>query len=277
LVTSLRRTDVEWDDNTRREFIEEIDLETDRLAQVVESLLTTSTPDGGSRSGTHLALTRPVSVVEGALHRIRGLLGERALSIDVPSTLPSVPMDANQIERVLANLIQNAIKYTPRGTSIGISARIMDDGELELSVEDEGPGIRREDRERIFLPFFRQQTAQQSTVSGHGLGLAISQCIVVAHGGRIQVSDRPGGGARFSLFLPAQVGAKQFDSEYRPKERGNEPATDATTYSRRGRRGADAQAPVYQPQGQRLRSTVRSGWYGGVEIHRGAPVRPGAA
>ena len=118
------------------------------------------------------------------------------------------------MERVLANLIQNAIKYSPASTAIGISARITEDGELVLSVEDEGPGIPAEDRERIFEPLFRRQTPQQANVPGHGLGLAICQSIVLAHGGRIQVRNRRGGGARFSVFLPAQQEAGQFDHTY---------------------------------------------------------------
>jgi two-component system, OmpR family, sensor histidine kinase KdpD len=204
-VSSLRRTDVEWDDTTRSEFIADIDLETDRLAELVDSLLGARTPDGSYTPGAHLAFTDPASVVQGALHRIRGSFAERTLRLDVQPSLPSVPMDASQMERVLANLIQNAVKCSPPATPIGISARITDDAELELSVEDEGPGIRPEDRERIFEPFFRMRTAGQSEVSGHGLGLAICQSIVRAHSGRIRVGNRRGGGARFSVFLPTQL------------------------------------------------------------------------
>jgi len=112
-------------------------------------------------------------------------------------------MDASQMERLLANVIDNAVKYSPAGTAIGVSARITGFAELELAVEDEGPGVPLADRERIFEPFFRMRMAEQSEVSGHGLGLAICKSIALTHGGRIQVSERPGGGARFSVFLPA--------------------------------------------------------------------------
>ncbi len=259
-VTSLRRTDVDWEEDTRNEFIAEIDLETDRLAQLVESLLASrraaergiapSTPNGSKNPGLELAFAHPAAVVQGALHRIRGLVKERLLLLDVPLCLDSVPMDASQMERVLANLIQNAIKYSPTGRPIGVSARLNDANELEFSVEDEGPGIRPEDRDRIF-----------------------ERSIVLAHGGRVQVGNRRGGGARFSVFLPAKTRAKQFDSNCQAKEQGNDPAK----HSRGRRRGADAQAPLQQPQGQRLRRPVRSGWFGGVETHRGASVRPAAA
>jgi len=271
-VTSLRRTDVEWDAETRTEFLAEIDLETDRLAEVVDALLAARTPNGGYKPDPDLAFTHPTAIVRGALHRIRGLLEGRSLQVDVPPCLPSVPMDASQMERVLANLIQNAIKYSPASTAIGISARITEDGELVLSVEDEGPGIPAQDRERIFEPFVRNQSAAQSEVSGHGLGLAICQSIVLAHGGRIEVDVRPGGGARFSVFLPAPVRAKQVDNNYQTREQANDPATDSAENSGGGRPAADAQAPLQQPH-----RTVSSKGCGGAETHRGAPVRPAAA
>ena len=285
-VTSLRRTDVEWDDETRKEFIAEIDLETDRLAEVVETLCTpwsaaergctpwsaaergstpwsaaergstpwsaaerglaTHTSDGRNKADANRRFTHPTTVVQGALHRIRGLLDGRPMRLDVSPCLLSIRMEASQMERVLANLIQNAVKYSPAGTTISVSAHMTNNAELEFTVEDEGPGIPAEYRERIFDPFFRMRTAQQSELSGHGLGLAICKSIVLAHGGRIQIRDRPGGGACFSVFLPAQAPTHDSDSNYQPEGRCDGTATDATIYSHRGRRGADSQAPVQQ-------------------------------
>ena len=240
-VSSLRRADVEWDDDARKEFLAEIDLETDRLAEVVESLLAPRSaaerglaarvPARRSSPATAPPFNHPESVVQGALHRIRSLLEGRSLRLDVPPELPLVRMDASQIERLLANLIHNAIKYSPPATAIGVSARITDNGELELSVEDEGPGIPAEDRERIFEPFFRMRTAKQSEVPGYGLGLAICRSIVLAHGGRIQVSNRRSGGARFRVVLPAQVAAGQLEINYQPKEQANDSATDSAKNS----------------------------------------------
>ena len=276
-VSSLRRTDVEWDDETRKQFLAEIELETDRLAGLVETLLDAGAPYDSCTPRPDLALVDPATVIRGALHRVRGLFADRRVRMDVPPSVPSVRMDASQIERVLANLVQNGIKYSPPGSPIGVSARITDDGELELSVEDEGPGIPAEDRERIFEPCYRNQSAKQSDVSGHGLGLAICQSIVVAHGGRIQVCNRRSRGSRFSVFLPTQVRGKQLDSNHQPKVRGNDPATDPAKHSGSGRRGAHAQAAFKQPQGQRLRRSPGSGWFGGLETDRRAPVRLAAA
>jgi len=158
-VTSLRRADVDWDEETRSEFLAEIDRETDRLDQFVESLLSASAPDSTAR-GPDLAFTDPGSVVEGALDRIRGLLGERSLRRRIPPSLPVVRMDASQMERVLANLLQNVMKYSPVGTPIGVSARITRRGELEFTIDDQCPGVPVADRARIFEPLFRKQTVE---------------------------------------------------------------------------------------------------------------------
>jgi signal transduction histidine kinase len=276
-VTSLRRTDVEWDDATQKEFLAEIDVEADRLADILESMLAAAAPDRGYKPVIKLVFTEPASIVHCALHRVRGLFGDRLLRIDVPPTMPSIRADPSQMERVLANLIENAIKYSPASTAISISARITEDAELEFTVDDEGPGIPAADRERIFEPFFRNLVAERSKVSGHGLGLAICRSIVLAHGGHIEVGDRPGGGARIRVFLPARMQARQGNSNSQPKEQGNDPATDSAKNSGGRRRGAHAQVSLQQPQAERLRRPVRCGWSGGVETLRGAPVRPAVA
>jgi two-component system sensor histidine kinase KdpD len=238
-VTSLLRTDIRWDEETRNEFIAEIDVETDRLAELVDSLLAARMLNGQITAAVNLETTSPTSAIQGSIHRVRGLFGDRSLRLDLAPSLPSIRMDARQIERMLANLLENAIKYSPPGTTIGVSARITDDCELEFSVEDEGPGIPLGARQRIFSPFFRDKTAQCSPAPGHGLGLAICQSIVLAHRGRILVTDRPGGGARFSVFLPADVDVGQFDDDA-GRERCNDPARR----SGRGRPGATARAAV---------------------------------
>ena len=206
-VSSLRRDDLEWDKDTRQEFLAEIELETDRLAQMLDALLQSRTSGGGLVPGANLTFTEPASIVKGALHRTRGVLGGRPLRVDVASDLPRVRLDVVQMERVLTNLLQNAVKYSPPGTPIGISACLSGADEVQLAITDEGPGVPHEDRERIFEPFFRAaHTAARSDVPGNGLGLAICQAIVLAHGGRMQVTGRHSGGAQFSVFLPTQAG-----------------------------------------------------------------------
>lgn len=209
-VSTLRRTDLEWDEQTRRDFLAEIDLEADRLAAVVDSLLDPARPEHGRARPSHLELTHPMAVVEGAAHRVRGLLAHRELRRSVPQDLKPLRMHANQMERVLANLMQNAIRYSPAGTPIHVFARVTSTNELVFVVQDQGPGIPDEQREQIFEPFFRGNSAEASVVHGNGLGLAICLSIVQEHRGRLEVGRAPSGGAAFSVFLPYPVPANKI-------------------------------------------------------------------
>src|SRR5262249_30196182 len=149
-VSSLLRTDVEWEEATWRDFLHEIDQEVERLDELIDGVLRDSAPHCA-----HLAFVDVATVVKGALQRIGSLSRDRSLKLDVAANLPWVGMQAGQMERVLTNLIQNAIKSSPPSSGIRVSARLTGEGELELTVEDEGPGIPAEDRGRIFEPFVR--------------------------------------------------------------------------------------------------------------------------
>jgi len=104
---------------------------------------------------------------------------------------------------VVANLVENAAKYGPSNVEIGVTAAQIG-SELELAVEDNGPGIPDDDLERVFDKFFRARTTEQSGVPGTGLGLAISRAIVQTHGGRVWAENRPMGGARLVVRLPLE-------------------------------------------------------------------------
>lgn len=218
-VSALRRTDVEWDAAARQDFLAEIEREADRIAALVESLLDsarTSAPgllDDGAR------LADPAVVVDGALDRVRGLTAHREVRRHVSTDLPLARLHREQMERVLVNLLQNAIKYTPTGTPIDITARLASPHKLEFRVEDRGPGVPEECREQIFQPFYRCNQTTNTTVPGHGLGLAICHSIVLAHGGRMLVEDRTGGGASFSVLLPLPIS----------RETSDDSATDSST------------------------------------------------
>lgn len=199
-VSTLRRPDMEWDEATRGEFLAQIERETDRLTQLVDELLKHSNPPNRRVRPRRLAC-EPQALVAGGVDRVRGLLGGRSLDVDVPADLPVVEVDGPAIERVIANLLHNALKYTPRETRIRLAAQ-AEDSWLVLRVEDDGPGISMRDRAQIFRGFFRSPGARDSGQGGSGLGLAICLSIVSAHGGRIWADARPGGGARFTIALP---------------------------------------------------------------------------
>jgi signal transduction histidine kinase len=272
-VSSLRRTDVHWDDATRRDFLAEIEVETDRLAELVEALTQANAPNGVESSTAERVLTSPTALVEGGLHRVRRLLRNRPVSLDVSPSLPPVCVDPAGMERVLANLLQNAVKYSPPATAIWISAHVVAGNELELCVQDEGPGVSPKDRQRIFEPFFRKRTSEQTNVPGHGLGLAICKSSVIAHGGSIRVDERPGGGASFTVALPVPLVAGQLGKRTGTEGEEYEPANNSCC----GRRDAHAQAHHQQPQGEWLRRSHRGRRDGGAQADRGAPLRPAVA
>ena len=122
------------------------------------------------------------------------------MSVAIPADLPLVEVDAAQIERVLVNLLENALKFSPAGSIVTVSASSVA-GDVVVRVEDEGPGVPRADRELIFEPFRRGPDA--SDRRGTGLGLAIARGFAEANGGGVLTQPRDGGGSCFILTLPA--------------------------------------------------------------------------
>jgi len=142
----------------------------------------------------------PIEEVVGtALRAASGVLGARKVEVDIPADLPLVQMDAVLIERVFANLLENAAKYAGADAHIAIDARAAE-GWLEVGVEDDGPGIPAGQEEAIFEKFARGQA--ESATPGVGLGLAICRAIVQAHQGRIRAEPGRARGARFVFTLP---------------------------------------------------------------------------
>jgi two-component system sensor histidine kinase KdpD len=138
-------------------------------------------------------------VVGSALKASRSALANQRVEVALPRDLPLVEFDATLIERVLYNLLENAGKYTPAGTTIKIAAEASGD-QLLVTIADDGPGVPQAQREAIFEKFTRG--SRESATPGVGLGLAISRAIVEAHRGRIWVEDNAGHGARFCFTLP---------------------------------------------------------------------------
>jgi two-component system, OmpR family, sensor histidine kinase KdpD len=210
-ASSLLQEDVKWDEEARRSFALAIEHEADRLNRLVENLLDMSRIEGGA-----LKPEKEWYPVEELIHDVLGrmqpLLQERKVETDLPENLPPVELDYLQIDQVLTNLIENAIRYTPASSPIEVSAQIKGN-EMVICVADRGPGIPPADRERVFDKFYRvQRVAARST--GSGLGLAVCKGLVEAHGGHIWVENREGGGAIFCFTLP--TGATKAE------ERGNE-------------------------------------------------------
>lgn len=180
----------------RREHLDTIRDEGERLNRVVNNLLDLAR----LRAGALVVRKTPGAIdelMESVVNRLRPLLDGRDVEIRVRDDLPEIAMDVVQIDQVLTNLIENAIKFSPPHTAIYLSGVGHADG-IRVTVADRGSGVRVEDRERIFEPFERGA----SGTSGTGLGLAIAKAIVTAHGGAMWVADNPAGGAVFTFELP---------------------------------------------------------------------------
>jgi two-component system sensor histidine kinase KdpD len=139
-------------------------------------------------------------VVGSALKAVASTIAGRAVSIDLPPDLPLLEFDAVLMERVLVNLLENAAKYTPAGSPIGIGAAPGAGDVVRIWVEDHGPGLPPGKEEEMFKKFERGRS--ESATPGVGLGLAICRAICAAHGGTIQAENRRGSGARFVFCLP---------------------------------------------------------------------------
>ncbi len=183
-----------------------IEREGRRLTEMIGRVLTYA----GIRSGQQsfrMGLVRLPEVVEAALADCRWTLDEKNFEVDaaIPPELPPVQGDAGALRLVLANLIDNAIKYGASGRWLGIHGGYdpaNGPGEVWISVSDHGPGIARKERQRLFEPFRRGKDAALGTVPGSGLGLAVVRGVIEGHGGRIEVSS--GTGATFTVRLPAE-------------------------------------------------------------------------
>jgi two-component system sensor histidine kinase KdpD len=175
-----------------------IGVQTRRLIALVNNLLDMARIESGE-----VRLKRdwhPLEEVVGsAIRGIEEALADHPLSTRLPTDLPLVEMDAALVERVLANLLENASKFSPSGTAITIEAHAIE-GMLEVSVADEGPGIPAGQEESIFEKFTRGE--KESSTPGVGLGLAICRAIVEAHGGSIALDRTQGRGSRFVFKLP---------------------------------------------------------------------------
>lgn len=197
-ASSLLQADVQWDEEARHSFAEAIEHEADRLNRLVGNLLDMSRIEGGA-----LKPEKEWYPVDELIHDVLGhmqpVLQDRTLLTDLPANLPPVELDYLQMDQVLTNLIENAVRYTPPASPIEVRARLEGE-QMVISVADRGPGVPPVDLERIFDKFYRVLGTQRTT--GSGLGLAVCKGLVEAHGGRIWAENREGGGAVFRFILP---------------------------------------------------------------------------
>jgi two-component system sensor histidine kinase KdpD len=200
-VTSLRSQEVAFSDADQDELLATAEESLDKLTRLVENLLDMSRLQAGAL-GVHAQL---ISVVE-AIPRAIDDVGDTArdVTVHVADEIAEVRADPGLLERILVNIVTNAVRYSPPGQPPAVTAS-EHAGMVEVRVIDRGPGIPEADRERVFLPF--QRLGDRDNETGVGLGLALSRGLAEAMGGTLQPENTPGGGLTMTLALPAALDA----------------------------------------------------------------------
>ena len=220
-TSTLFAEGVVWDAATQRSLGQTIDMEIDHLNRIVGNLLDMSRIEAGTlpseRDWYDLA-----EVIGATLQHLDLRLNGRPFTVDLAPDLPFVFINPVLVDQILTNLVENALKYTPQGTPIGLIAQCAGTadtpGTVTVTVRDHGPGIPEHDRERIFEKFYRGR-ATAGRAGGAGLGLSICKGIIEAHGGRIWAENCPDGGAAFSFTLPKIESAPILATAVPPHER----------------------------------------------------------
>lgn len=197
-ATSLLDEGVRFESKEREELLTTIVEESDRLNRLIGNLLDLSR----LRAGALVPEKSPTAiedVIESVVARLRPLTAGRQVRIRVREGIPDVPMDVLQIDQVLTNLLENALRYSPATSEIEVSAAQWQSW-AEVKVADHGSGIPSDERSKVFQEFYRREVA--GTPGGTGLGLAIARAIVIAHAGEIWIQDTPGGGTTVTFRLP---------------------------------------------------------------------------
>jgi signal transduction histidine kinase/HAMP domain-containing protein len=213
-ATTLLAEDVEWDRESQREFLEIISGESDRLSKLVDSLLDMSRIEAGnlvvSKEPCNL-----LEVITKASQRIHPDPRER-LQIQIADEVKNITADRQRFEVIMRNLIENAVKYSPEDTPISIHANLAGNTVL-IRVEDQGHGITGEHSQRVFESFYRIADGLTRPVPGAGLGLAIAQGFVRAHGGNIWLEPRAVGTC-VVIAIPHKDGHQSIQADQPERE-----------------------------------------------------------
>ncbi|MFJ7957019.1 ATP-binding protein [Streptomyces sp. NPDC096319] len=206
-VSSLRAEDVEWSEEDRADLLANVEEGADRLDHLVGNLLDVSRLE----TGTVTAVLRQTDLDEVVPMALVGVPDD-SVELDIPETLPMVVVDRGLLERAVANIVENAVKYSPAGMPVLVAASAIAE-RVELRVVDRGPGVPDEAKDRIFGAFQRHGDAPRG--AGVGLGLAVARGFVEAMGGTVTAEDTPGGGLTMTISLRMDADAPPFRPEGR--------------------------------------------------------------
>ena len=194
-VSSLRQTDIEWPDEQRNEFLQAIESDTDKLTTIVTNLLDLSRIEAGVLQ----PVVRPVSIEEVLPAALRSVNDSSRISLVAESPLPDFVADPALLDRVLANVLGNALTWSPPDKDVTLQA-FTRDRNMHLHIIDHGVGIPEKERAMVLQPFHR--LGDSSHTAGVGLGLAIADRLIAAMHGRLELRDTPGGGLTVAIVLP---------------------------------------------------------------------------
>lgn len=191
------------DSPTAQRFLGKIRTHADRMAALVEDLLELSRLESGERPPRWEEVA-PAEVAEDVVASFASLAGRKELALRrVDHSAPAIVTDADRLRRILENLVENAVKYTPAGGQVEVTSAPGPDGSAILEVRDDGPGIAAEHLPRIFERFYRVDKARSRELGGTGLGLAIVKHLAEGMGATVGVESAPGKGARFTVTVPS--------------------------------------------------------------------------
>ncbi|MBT4512318.1 MAG: PAS domain S-box protein, partial [Chloroflexi bacterium] len=202
LSETLALADADWDAETQLDYLQTISSESDALTHVIENLEKMSMLEAGI---TKMQKTNcRVSVLVGRLvSKLRTIANERQLEVNISPNLPSIYADEEHLSTVLTNLVTNAVLYSEKGTKISVEVT-PSEGEIIISIIDNGMGIPSEQLDKVFDRFHRLESGVAHRRGGTGLGLPICKWIVEAHGGTIWVESELNKGSKFSFSLPVE-------------------------------------------------------------------------
>lgn len=191
------------DTESVKRFLRTMEFEVARLSILIDDLFELSQIDAGVLD-LHLERASLRDLVSDTIESMRPQAQQRGLTFDgeVGEALPDVLVDARRVQRVLVNLVHNAIRHTPAHGTVFIHAQ-QDGDQVRVEVQDTGEGIPPEDLPRVFEPFYQGDKARSHKDGGSGLGLSIVKALVEAHGGRVWAISQPGKGSTFSFTVPA--------------------------------------------------------------------------
>jgi len=210
--TLLTDTENFFDADSRREFYEIMDTECDRLTRLIDDLLNISRIEQGRAMQINWEQVDIVSIVRKIVATQLPLAKAHELVIDFSDDFPLIDGDSDKLGQVLSNLVDNAIKYSPRGGKVLVTGALVDPKHVRVSIADEGIGVSSEHLPKLFDRFYRVDNRDNREIGGTGIGLALVKALVEAHHGVIDVESELGQGSTFTITLPVEH--KEAKAEY---------------------------------------------------------------